>query len=173
MFDWNDLRFFLAVARTGSTLAASRQMTVSQATVSRRVGVLEQAVGTALFVRRPSGYRLTPRGEIMLPVAEAVEAAVTAFTDGIAAETRRLTGTVRITTVDVVANQWIIPALPAFRDQHPEVRVELDASDHYLDLARGEADRNRSRWSSAICWTCRRLSMLRQRWSHSLACRDL
>ena len=50
MFDWNDLRFFLAVARSGSTLSASRNMKVSQATVSRRIAVLEDAIGVQLFV---------------------------------------------------------------------------------------------------------------------------
>jgi DNA-binding transcriptional LysR family regulator len=140
MFDWNDLRYFLAVARTGSTLGASKQLRVSQATVSRRITVLEEAVGTALFVRRPTGYTLTPRGEAMLPVAETVEASVVAFTDGIAAESRRLTGTVRLTTVEVSANEWIIPALPELRARHPDIKLEILASDNYLDLLRGEAD---------------------------------
>jgi DNA-binding transcriptional LysR family regulator len=140
MFDWNDLRYFLAVARTGSTLGASKNMRVSQATVSRRITVLEEAVGTALFIRRPTGYTLTPRGEAMLPVAETVEASVAAFTDGIAAEARRLNGTVRLTMVEVSANEWIIPALPKLRARHPDIKLEILASDNYLDLVRGEAD---------------------------------
>jgi DNA-binding transcriptional LysR family regulator len=140
MFDWNDLRYFLAVARTGSTLGASKQLKVSQATVSRRISMLEEAVGTALFVRRPSGYSLTPRGESMLPAAETVEISVAAFSDGIAAEKRRLSGTVRLTTIEVAANEWIIPTLPELRVHHPDIKLDILASDAYLDLGRGEAD---------------------------------
>ena len=55
MFDWNDLRYFLAVARTGSTLAASRALAVNATTVARRVGELERAIGVRLFDRRPDG----------------------------------------------------------------------------------------------------------------------
>ena len=63
MLDWNDLRYFLAVARTGSTLAAGRTLRVSQTTAARRVTALEAALGLILFERRPTGYALTPAGE--------------------------------------------------------------------------------------------------------------
>src|SRR4051812_41895210 len=66
MFDWNDLRSFLAVARTGSTLAAGRSLGVSQTTAARRVAALEGAVGLVLFERRQAGYALTPAGEALL-----------------------------------------------------------------------------------------------------------
>ncbi len=140
MFDWNDLRYFLAVARAGSTLAASRSLKVSQATVSRRIGVLETAVGTPLFVRKPSGYTLTPRGTAVLASAESVEGAVQTFSDTIAAESRRLTGVVRLTTVEAAANRWIIPALPAFNARYPDIRIEIDSSTEHLNLLRGEAE---------------------------------
>lgn len=140
MFDWNDLRHFLAVARTGSTLAASRGLRVSQATVSRRVTVLEEALGTPLFARSASGYELTARGRSVLPAAEAVEAAVLAFDEGVKAETRRLSGKVLLTTVESAANSWVIPALAALRAEHPEIEVEIVTTDTPLDLARGEAD---------------------------------
>ena len=77
MFDWNDLRFFLAVARTGSTLAAGRSLKVAQATVSRRITMLEQGLGTPLFVRSPSGYTLSVRGQAMLPSCIRVNAQLT------------------------------------------------------------------------------------------------
>lgn len=140
MLDWNDLRYFLAVARTGSTLAASKQLKVSQATVSRRVTVLEDVIGVKLFVRKPSGYSLTPRGESVLPAAESVEAAILSFSDSIAAEARRLAGTVRLTTVESAANAWVIPALGLLRARYPDLRVEIITSDQNLDLLRGEAD---------------------------------
>ena len=90
MLDWNDLRYFLAVARSGSTLAASTQLRASQSTVSRRITALEEQLGVQLFVRKPSGYELTPRGRSVLPAAESVEAAILNFSDGVAAESRRV-----------------------------------------------------------------------------------
>lgn len=140
MFEWNDLRFFLAVARSGSTLSAARALQVSQATVSRRIAVLEEALGVALFSRSPAGYALTPRGEALLEQAQEVEAAVHRFGHAVDAETRRLSGTVRLTTVESAANAWVIPALPALHEAHPEIEVEVISSYEMLDLARGEAE---------------------------------
>lgn len=140
MFDWNDLRHFLAVARTGSTLAASRTLQVSQATVSRRVSMLEETLGTPLFGRSASGYVLTSRGRAVLPLAEAVEAAVIGFDEAVKAETRRLSGEVRLTTVESAANAWVIPALKRLHASHPDIAVEIITSDVNLDLARGEAE---------------------------------
>lgn len=140
MFDWNDLRYFLGVARHGSTMAASRRMKVSQATVSRRLTEFETRLGVQLFVRRPTGYSLTPRGEALLPLAEAAEAEMLRFGSAVEAESRRLTGLVRLTTVESAANAWVIPALAALRDRHPDIEVEVITTDTNLDLARGEAD---------------------------------
>jgi len=140
MLDWNDLRYFLAVARTGSTLAASRQLKVSQATVSRRITTLEQVIGVEIFSRQPSGYSLTQRGELLLPAAEAVEESILAFSHQVALETRRVSGTVRLTTVESAANAWVIPALAQLRMRCPDVRVEIITTDDNLDLGRGEAD---------------------------------
>ena len=140
MLDWNDLRYFLAVARTGSTLAASKQLKVSQATVSRRVTALEQMIGVEIFARKPSGYSLTQRGESLLPAAENVEESILAFSDLVAMESRRLSGTVRLTTVESAANAWVIPALAQLRARFPDIRVEIITTDDNLDLARGEAD---------------------------------
>ena len=140
MLDWNDLRYFLAVARTGSTLAASKNLNVSQSTVSRRITALEEELDVKLFVRRPSGYELTPRGRAVMPAAEGVEASMLAFTNGIEAETRRLTGTVKVSTVEAAANSWVIPAIAQLRECHPEIQVELLTGENYVDLAGGEAD---------------------------------
>ena len=140
MMDWNDLRYFLAVARLGSTLRAAKHLRVSQSTISRRITALEEAIGVKLFVRNPSGYRLTARGETIVPAAEAVEASAVAFTDSIAAEARRVAGTVRLTTVEAAANAWIMPSLGLLRARYPELRLEIMTSDRNFDIARGEAD---------------------------------
>src|SRR6476620_5255681 len=85
VLDWNDLRFFLAVANSGSTLAAGRALRVSQTTVARRIAALEEAAGVKLFDRRQAGYTLTSDGEALLPHAVRVEGAVRGFTDAAAA----------------------------------------------------------------------------------------
>lgn len=140
MLDWNDLRYFLAVARSGSTLAASRSLKVAQATVSRRVTALEEALGTTLFIRSPSGYTLSVRGQAVLAAAEEVERSIEALVNSVEAEGRRLSGAVRLTTVESAANVWLMPALAAFRLQHPAVTAEVIVDDRALDIARGEAD---------------------------------
>jgi DNA-binding transcriptional LysR family regulator len=140
MFDWNDLKFFLAVAREGSTLAASRSLKVSQATVSRRITLFEEQLGVELFARHASGYVLTARGEALLPLAEGVQAEVARFAAGLAAESRRLSGAVKLTTVESAAGTWVIPALARLRESHPGIEVEVISTDRNLDLASGEAD---------------------------------
>lgn len=140
MFDWNDLKFFLAVARDGSTLAASRRLKVSQATVSRRITLFEEVLKVELFARHASGYALTARGEALVPLADGVEAEVARFSAALEAESRRLSGGVKLTTVESAVSAWVIPALAALRESHPGIEVEVIGTDTNLDLARGEAD---------------------------------
>src|SRR5687767_9090962 len=140
MFDWNDLKPFLAVARSGTTLAAARRLRVSQPTVVRRIAALEQATGTTLFDRRRTGYALTETGRDMLPLAEAAEAAMERIEESLASRSRRLAGSIRVTAAEPLANLFLAPAVVAFRRTHPDVEVQLLLCDEFLDLARGEAD---------------------------------
>src|SRR3546814_14943669 len=94
MFDWNDLRYFIAVAETGSTLAAGRTLRVSQTTVARRVAALAEALGLTLFERRQAGYAPTPAGEALLGPAHQVGTAATARAEAAAAMGRAARGTV-------------------------------------------------------------------------------
>lgn len=140
LMDWNDLRYFIAVAETGSTLAAGRSLRVSQTTVARRVAALEQALSLGLFERRQAGHVLTAAGEDLLSLARGVETAATALTDTASGLSREATGVVRLTTIDIYA-VTILPAI--LRDlhlAHPDIRIELDTSEEPLDLASGAAD---------------------------------
>jgi len=139
MLDWNDLRYFLAVAREGSTLAAGRQLRVSQTTVARRIAALEAAVGFPLFDKRQAGYALTPAGEGLMERARQVDVAATAFTEAAAAEKRDTSGTVRITTQEIFMI-LLAPMLRELHEQHPEIMIELDDSQDFRDLGEGEAD---------------------------------
>lgn len=139
MPDWDDLRFFLAVARTGSTIAAARVLGVNQTTVSRRIGDLEARLGVRLFDRLREGFRLRPDAASMVEAAERIEAEVTAFAD-MGAALGRGPERIRVTTNEPLANAVFAPAMMAFHARWPDVRVELVVSPRVLDLGRGEAD---------------------------------
>ena len=98
MFDWNDLRHFLAVARAGSTLAGAEALKVNQTTVARRIAALERSLGAKLFDRAQSGYRLTELGHELLPAAERLEIEAATVTRLVEQRSRRLAGTIRVTT---------------------------------------------------------------------------
>lgn len=140
MFDWQDARAFLAVAETGSTLAAGRRLGVSQTTAARRVAALEAALGVELFERRPQGYRLTVAGEALVPAAARLAAAAEAFADAAGAQGRVASGTVRLTTIEVFALTVLVPILRDLHAAHPEIRIELDAAGAVRDLSEGGAD---------------------------------
>lgn len=140
MIDWGDLRFVLAIARSGSALGAARTLGVNQTTVTRRMADLEAAVGAELFERKQSGYHLTPLGRKLAAAAERIEEEVKALENAIGAEQRALAGSVRVTTPEMLANILITPWLKTFRKEHPGIMVELMAEDRRLDLTRGEAD---------------------------------
>lgn len=140
MLDWNDLRYFLAVVREGSTLAAGRSLRVSQTTVARRIAALEQEVAFPLFEKRQSGYSLTPVGQELLPYAEGVESAATSFTEAASAQSRDFRGTVKLTTEEVYAITLLAPILRELHERHPAILIELDTSQKVRDLGAGEAD---------------------------------
>jgi DNA-binding transcriptional LysR family regulator len=140
VFDWNDLRYFLAVARAGSTNAAAKALRVNQSTVQRRLAALEQGTGRKLFERHLNGYRLTALGEDIRIHAEAVEAAIAALERRLAATETEITGTIRVTCAEGIASFLMTPLLEAFRRRYPGLRVDLLIADRYFDLGKGEAD---------------------------------
>lgn len=140
MFDWNDLKAFLAVARGGSTLAASKALGVNQTTVARRIESLENDLGFKLFERGQTGSRLTEAGNDLIPEAENVERAAIRFANQAAQQMRGASGALRMTTNELVANTMVIPALVDFRKVHPDIQVDLVITDRALDLENGEAD---------------------------------
>lgn len=140
MFDWNDLRHFIAVAREGSTLAAARALRTSQTTVARRIAALEEALGVPLFEKRQAGYSLTPAGHDLLDRAKQVEKAASGFGDAAAAQSRDLSGTVKLTTEEVYAITLLAPILRELHERHPEILIDLDTSQQVRDLGAGEAD---------------------------------
>ena len=111
MFDWNDLRHFLAVARHGSTLAAAKALGVNQSTVHRRMCELERRLGRRLVERHPTGYRLTEVGEDLRPLAERMETAAQDFERRAASSDADLIGTVRVTCPETVGYRMMKTSL--------------------------------------------------------------
>lgn len=140
MLDWNDLKYFLAVARDGSTLAAARSLRTSQTTVARRIAAMERALGIHLFEKRQAGYALTPEGQNLLGRAEQVETALRGFSDAASAHSRSVSGTVKITTEEIYATTILAPLLRELHELHPDIVIELDTSQAVRDLGAGEAD---------------------------------
>jgi DNA-binding transcriptional LysR family regulator len=139
--DWNDLRYFVAVARHGSTVAAARALETSQSTVQRRLTALERRIGKPLVTRSPSGYRLTELGREMVAHGERVEQAALAFEQHLAGATREVAGVLRVACPEPIVYRITRSALlERFKAKHPRLRVEFVMSDKYVDLAKGEAD---------------------------------
>ncbi|MEO0668440.1 MAG: LysR family transcriptional regulator [Pseudomonadota bacterium] len=138
MPDWSQIQSFAAVAAHGSLSAAARAVGSSQPTLSRHIAQLETELGTRLFDRGRAGMALTIAGADLLGHAEAMADAAAQF--GPAAPTSSLDGTVRITASRVVSH-FTLPAIIAdLRAAHPEIEIEVAASDSSENLLRREAD---------------------------------
>lgn len=138
--DWNDLRYFLCVARHASLTGAAQELGVSQSTVARRVAALEESLGTALFVRHATGYYLTDNGNDVLARAEQVEVRIFELEKGSSSLDATVAGVVRLATAETMATQVIIPALPLLAARYPRLRLELITGIGMVDLPRYQAD---------------------------------
>jgi DNA-binding transcriptional LysR family regulator len=138
--DWDDVRHFLALARTGSVRAAGTTLGVSHSTVARRVESLETRLGAKLFDRHRDGYLLTDAGQEMVVGAERVEREMAALERGLAGQDARLEGPVRVTCTDSFIAKLLLGALAGLCAQHPGIELELDVDARNLDLSKREAD---------------------------------
>ena len=136
---WDNLRHFLAVARTGSLSGAGRCLGVNPATVSRHIEQLEQELETRLFLREPSGYVRTSAGERLMARAEALEQGVLACQATVSGE-KAVAGQVVVTATEALANVFVLRHLPALRSAYPALRVALIRTEQTLNLSLREAD---------------------------------
>jgi DNA-binding transcriptional LysR family regulator len=141
MFDWNDLRYFLAVARYGSTLAAAKALGLSQSTVHRRLMALEQRLGRPLVKRRSNGYQLTKLGAEMLPYAEGIEASVANFERHFVSRDPTRVGRIRVSCPASAAHRLMaVRLLDKFHTRYPGLRAEFVMTEEFFDLAQGEVE---------------------------------
>jgi DNA-binding transcriptional LysR family regulator len=138
--NWNDLRYVLAVAQGGTLSAAARRLRVDETTVARRLAAAEAALGARLFERVEGAMRPTPAGETAIAHAERVERELHGLHGRLAGADAAVAGTVRLTSVPIVANRLLAPALPTLVAAHPLLRLELIAEPRNLSLTRREAD---------------------------------
>lgn len=138
--NWDDLRFFLALANAGTVSAAGRTLKVKHTTVARRIAGLEEQLGSRLFDRMASGYALTQVGENLLPHALAMEELVNAADREVFAMDAQLCGSLRLAASYDVFTRLITPKLHQFTEQYPAIEIELISSTNLVDLGSRQAD---------------------------------
>lgn len=137
---WDDVRLFLAVHRYGTFGQAAARLGLDTSTVSRRLAAFEEVLGVQLFERTRDGVVATRAGELAVPAAEAMEAALGQLTRVSSARETEADGIVRLSVAPGMAEVFVAPALVRLRARHPRLRIELDASVRAIDLTRHEAD---------------------------------
>lgn len=138
--DWDDLRYFTAVARRGGLSGAARDLGMSAQTVGRRIAALEADVGVPLFVRHPSGHRLTDDGRTMLIDAEVVEEAMAQLRANATSRTGKVAGVVRLAAPETLTTHILLPGLRSLLDRYPALTLEVVTGIAPIGIARGEAD---------------------------------
>ncbi|TCD14909.1 LysR family transcriptional regulator [Oricola cellulosilytica] len=138
--NWDDVRYFIAVARTGRLTAAGRALSVDHATVSRRIRALEEALGATLFDRSPGGYALTSAGRELLEVAERMEASAAMAEGAVSGERGHISGPVRVAVPEGVAAAIVVDAAHRLCDAHPQLEIQLLTDLRTYSLSKREAD---------------------------------
>jgi DNA-binding transcriptional LysR family regulator len=139
-WQWDDVRFFLAVARSGSLSGAARTLGVGHVTVGRRVALLEKRLAVSLLQRTPDGFDVTAAGEALLRRCTAMENAALDLERAAAGRDSLAIGSIRLTATEALAQRVIAPAIAELRKSHPDLRVDLAVGVRLLDIARREAD---------------------------------
>lgn len=140
--DWNDLKYFLAVARSGGLTPAAASMGSSASTVSRHIDAMEANLGTRLFLRQQRGYLLTDQGSALFNHVAEVERAMLSVerNGGVLQGGGEVSGLIKLATAETLACYLIAPHLAEFTRRHPLVEVELVVGRRLADLNRREAD---------------------------------
>ena len=138
--DWDDIRVFLAVARSGQILAAARRLGINHATAARRITALETALGAQLIVRRTNGCGLTGEGEAFLVHAERIEAEMLAAQASLGRTDSSISGTVRIGAPDGFGVSFLAPRLGTLIARYPDLRLQLVPVPRSFSLPQREAD---------------------------------
>src|ERR1700754_3085893 len=140
MIDWDDVRYFLAVARGGSVRAPGERLKVNHATVLRRIAQLEKRLGAPMFEKLPSGYRLTAAGEEVLELASQMETSSHQLETRIFGRDQGARGLLRVTLPPFLAAYLLMPDFAEFARIHPDIAMEIESSGEVASLTNREAD---------------------------------
>ncbi|WP_417622322.1 LysR family transcriptional regulator [Parasphingorhabdus sp.] len=138
--NWDDLRYFLAVARQKTLSAAGKKLGVDSTTVGRRIMRLETSLGSSLFEIAANGHLLTARGEELMRHAEDAERAIMSANVILTGEQSRFSGTVRLSLSEGFARWVLSPNLRDFSELHPEISLEIVTTNGFLSPSKREAD---------------------------------
>lgn len=139
-FDWDYIKIFLAVARSGQILAAAQKLQLDHATVSRRLNTLEAELQAKLFDRGPGGCTLTPSGDKLLLLAEAIEANVLQIETTLVGSGFSMTGTVRIGAADGFGTFFLAPNLHRLTTKNPGLVIQIVPLPHNFSVSKREVD---------------------------------
>jgi DNA-binding transcriptional LysR family regulator len=134
--DWSLYRSFLAVLREGSLSGAARALGLTQPTVARHIGELEQGTGLELFVRSQQGLSPTEGALELKPYAESLAATTAAMMRAASGQGKAVKGTVRVSASEIVGAQVLPPILASLRERHPQLEIELVLSNAVDNLLR-------------------------------------
>lgn len=139
MFDWNDLRFFLELQRSGRLLTAAKRLNTTHTTVARHIESIEKHLGTALFVQHAQGYELTPAGESLLKHAEAMENLALLAQEDITQSFNPL-GKIRLGVTEGIGVGFLTPRIGQLFERYPGLEVELVAVPRFVSIINREAE---------------------------------
>jgi DNA-binding transcriptional LysR family regulator len=138
--DWDDLRFFLAVAARGSISGAAQELRTSHSTVLRRLASLEKKLGVRLFKRLPGGYVITSAGEQLRERLAGVTEQIAGAQRQLGGLDRRPSGIVRVTSTDTLTHGALMPLIGEFQCTHPQITLQIAVNNTFMSLTKREAD---------------------------------
>jgi DNA-binding transcriptional LysR family regulator len=138
--NWDDYQYFLKVALLGSLKGAAEALGVNHATVFRRINSLEDKMDVRLFVRLKTGYVLTEAGEEILEQVQRIEDRMHEIDRKLLGKDIRLSGTIKISTTDTLGYYWLPPYIRRFKDEYPNIVIDVDIKTRFTNLSRREAD---------------------------------
>ena len=139
MFDWDDLRYFLEVARTESVSRAALSLRVNHTTVARRIKSLEERLSAQLFEKMPSGYKLTDTGLQLVQAVSRIETECIAIQEQTSGENMDVSGVVSLSLPEGFGSHFIVPRLHAFYEKYPNIQLDVVALPHTLSVSKREA----------------------------------
>ncbi|MDO7835000.1 LysR family transcriptional regulator [Sphingobium sp. HBC34] len=140
MFDWDDLRIFLAVARARKVAPAARALGIDATTIARRLARLEKALAADLFEMGAGERTLTAQGQALLRHAESAESAALAAMEEVQGQEHRLSGQVRLSVAEGFGAWVLAPGIGDFNRRHPGIRLDLITASGFLNPSNREAD---------------------------------